>query len=39
MFSAFKAIVEKQFGHQFQNLKKDNSDEYVNTKFNTHCTA
>ena len=33
MFLAFKAFVEKQFGHQILKLKFDNRREYVNNKF------
>ena len=33
MFLAFKAFVEKQFGHQILKLKSDNGGEYVNKKF------
>ena len=38
MFLAFKAIVEKQSGHQILNLRSDNGREYVNNKFINFCT-
>eukprot|EP00253_Pinus_taeda_P007669 PITA_07669 len=33
MFSAFKAFVEKQSGHQILKLRSNNGGEYVNSKF------
>ena len=36
MFLAYKALVEKQSGHQIINLRFDNGGEYVN-KFTTFC--
>ena len=38
MFLAYKALVEKQFGHQIIKLRSDNGGEYVNNKFTTFCT-
>eukprot|EP00253_Pinus_taeda_P009584 PITA_09584 len=38
MFLAFKAFVEKQFGHQILKLRSDNGGEYVNNKFINFCT-
>ena len=38
MFLAYKALVEKQFGHQILKLISDNGGEYVNNKFTTFCT-
>ena len=38
MFLAFKAFVEKQFGHQILKLRSDNGGEYVNNKFIKFCT-
>eukprot|EP00253_Pinus_taeda_P002143 PITA_02143 len=35
---AFKAFVEKQFGHQILKLRSDNGGEYVNNKFINFCT-
>jgi hypothetical protein len=32
-FLAYKALVEKQFGHQIQRLRSNNGDEYVNNNF------
>eukprot|EP00253_Pinus_taeda_P026194 PITA_26194 len=37
MFLAFKAFVEKQFGHQILKLRSDNGGEYVNNKFINFC--
>ena len=37
MFLAYKALVEKQYGHQIIKLRSDNGGEYVNTKFTTFC--
>jgi transposase InsO family protein len=36
---AYKALAEKQFGHQLQRLRIDNRDQYVNNKFKSHCTT
>ena len=36
---AYKALVEKQSGHQIQRLRKDNGDEYVNNNFTSYCTT
>ena len=38
MFLAYKALVEKQSGHQIIKLRSDNGEEYVNSKFATFCT-
>ena len=38
MFLAYKALVEKQSGHQIIKLRSDNGREYVNQKFTTFCT-
>ena len=38
MFLAYKALVEKQYGHQIIMLKSNNGGEYVNNKFTTFCT-
>ena len=38
MFLAYKALVEKQSGHQIINLKSDNGGEHVNKNFTTFCT-
>ena len=38
MFLAYKALVEKQYGHQIIKLISDNGGEYVNNKFITFCT-
>ena len=35
---AYKALVEKQFGHQIIKLRYDNGGEYVNKNFTTFCT-
>jgi hypothetical protein len=32
-FMAFKALVEKQYGHQIQILRKNNGGEYVKNNF------
>ena len=39
MFFSYKAIVEKQFGHQIQKFIRDDGGEYVNNIFTTYCTA
>ena len=38
MFLAYKALIEKQSGHQIVKLRSDNGGEYVNNKFTTFCT-
>ena len=38
MLLSYKALVEKQSGHQIIKLKSDNWGEYVNNKFTTFCT-
>ena len=38
MFLAYKALVEKQSGHQIIKLGSDNGGEYVNNKFTIFCT-
>ena len=38
MFLAFKAFVDKQFGHPILKLRTDNGGEYVNNKFIKFCT-
>jgi hypothetical protein len=38
-FLAYKALVEKQFGHQIQKLIIDNGGEYVNNNFRSYCTT
>jgi hypothetical protein len=38
-FLAYKALVEKQFRHQFQKLRTDNGGEYVNNNFTSYCTT
>ena len=38
-FLAYKALVEKQFGHQIQKLRTDNGGEYVNNNFTNYCTT
>ena len=38
MFLAYKALVEKQYGHQIIKLTSDNGGEYVNNKFTNLCT-
>ena len=35
MFLAYKALVEKQCGHQIIKLRSDNGGEYINNKFTT----
>ena len=37
MFLAYKALVEKQSGHQIIKLRYDNGGEYVKNKFTTFC--
>jgi hypothetical protein len=36
---AYKALVEKQSGHQIQRLRTDNGGEYVNNNFTSYCTT
>jgi transposase InsO family protein len=36
---AYKALVEKQYGHQLQRLRTNNGGEYVNNKFTSYYTA
>jgi transposase InsO family protein len=38
-FLAYKALVEKQFGHQIKKLRIDNGGEYVNNNFTSYCTT
>jgi transposase InsO family protein len=38
-FLAYKALVEKQYGHQIQRLRTDNGGEYVNNNFTSYCTT
>ena len=38
MFLAYKALVEKQSGHQIIKLRSDNGGEYVNKNFTTFYT-
>jgi transposase InsO family protein len=38
-FLAYKALVEKQFGHQIQKLRTNNGGEYVNNNFTSYCTT
>ena len=38
-FLAYKALVEKQYGHQIIKLRSDNGGEYVNKNFTTFCTV
>jgi transposase InsO family protein len=38
-FLAYKALVEKQSGHQIQRLRTDNGGEYVNNNFTSYCTT
>jgi hypothetical protein len=38
-FLAYKALVEKQSGHQLQRLRTNNGGEYVNNNFTSYCTA
>jgi len=37
MFLAFKAFVEKQYGHQILKLRFDNGGEYGNSKYINFC--
>jgi transposase InsO family protein len=38
-FLAYKALVEKQFGHQIQRLRIENGGEYVNNNFTSYYTT
>jgi hypothetical protein len=38
-FLAYKALVEKQSGHQIQKLRTNNGGEYVNNNFTSYCTT
>jgi transposase InsO family protein len=38
-FSAYKALVENQFGHQIQRLRTNNGGKYVNNNFTSYCTT
>ena len=38
MFLGYKALVEKQSGHQILKLRSGNGGEYVNNKFTTFYT-
>ena len=38
IFLAYKALVQKQSGHQIIKLRSDNGGEYVNNNFTTFCT-
>jgi hypothetical protein len=38
-FLAYKALVEKQYGHQIQRLRIDNGGEYLNNNFTSYCTT
>jgi transposase InsO family protein len=38
-FLAYKALVEKQSGHQIQRLRTNNGGEYVNNNFMNYCTT
>jgi hypothetical protein len=38
-FLAYKALVEKQSGHQIQRLRTDNGGEYVSNNFTSYCTT
>ena len=38
MFLAYKAVVEKQSGHQIIKLRFDHGGEYVNNNFTTFYT-
>jgi hypothetical protein len=34
---AYKALVEKQYGHQVQRLRIDNRGKYMNNNFTSYC--
>jgi hypothetical protein len=36
---SYKALVEKQYGHQLQRLRTDNAGEYVNDNITSYYTA
>jgi IS30 family transposase len=38
-FLAYKAHVEKKYGHQIQRLRIDNGGEYVSNNFASYCTT
>jgi transposase InsO family protein len=38
-FLVYKALVEKQYGHQLQISRTDNGGEYVNNNFTSYLTA
>jgi hypothetical protein len=38
-FWAYKALVEKQSGHQLQRLRTNNGGKYVSNNFTSYCTA
>jgi transposase InsO family protein len=38
-FLAYKALVEKKFGHQIQRLRTDNGGKYVINNFTSYCTT
>jgi hypothetical protein len=38
-FLAYKALIEKQSGHQIQRLKTHNGGKYVNHNFTSYCTT
>ena len=38
-FLAYKALVEKQYGHQIQRLRTNNGGEYVNNNFTSYYTT
>jgi hypothetical protein len=38
-FLAYKALVEKQSGHQIQRLRTDNGGEYMNNNIAIYCTT
>jgi transposase InsO family protein len=39
IFLAYKALVEKQYGHQIQKLRTDNGGECVNNNFTSYSTT
>jgi hypothetical protein len=39
MVLAYKALVEKQYGHQLQRLRTYNGGEYMKNKFTSYCTT
>jgi hypothetical protein len=38
-YLAYKALVEKKFGHQIQKLRTNNGGEYVKNNFTSYCTT